>query len=93
MMNYTAKTPTIVNYTLTLSNTWYQIISENKAIRRWRMKAREATDNSFDFDFTSAHTTYMTNSGAGASYEGCALPDIYSRSATAGTIIELEYWS
>ena len=90
---YTPKNITIVNYTLTLSNTWYKVLSGNSSIRKWRVKARESTDNSFDIDFNNtSHTTFMTNGGQGISYDNCALPDIYCRSSTAGTIIEIEYW-
>jgi hypothetical protein len=93
MINYSAKTPTIINYTLTNSNTWYKVVSEIKGVRKWFMKAKEDTDNSFDYDFTSTHATIMTNSGSGVSFDGCDLPDVYCRSATAGTVIEICYWS
>ena len=91
-MDYTAKTPTIINYTLTNANAWYQVASSNSSIRKWRLKAKESTDNSFDYDFTSTHLTFMTNGGQGVNYDGCSLPDVWCRSQTAGTIIELEYW-
>ncbi|MCK9370611.1 hypothetical protein M0R04_11935 [Candidatus Dojkabacteria bacterium] len=96
-MSYTAKVPHIINYTLTDANTWYLISSTIDAptrstLRRWRMKARENTDNSFDYDYTSGHSTYMTNGGQGVNFDNCAMPDIYCRSSTAGTVIELEYW-
>ena len=93
MIQYSAKVPTIINCTLTDANTWYAVNSEVKGVRKWFMKARESTDNSFDYDFTSAHTTYMSNSGSGVAFDGCDLPIAYCRSATAGTVIELLYWS
>ena len=89
---YSAKTPTIINYTLINANTWYAINSEVKGVRKWFLKARESTDNSFDYDFTSGHLTYLTNGGQGVSFDGCDLPVIYTKSATAGTIMELIYW-
>ena len=84
--------PTIINYTLTAANTWYQITSGVSGVRKWFMKAKESTDNSFDYDFTSSHSTFMTNGGQGVAFDGCALPPVYCRSATAGTVIELIYW-
>lgn len=63
------------------------------------MKARESTDNSFDYCYnpavspnTTPPTYYMTNGGQGVNFDGCSLPEIWVRSATAGTVIELEYW-
>ncbi len=92
--NYSTKVPTITNVTLTLANTWYKIIDADTSIRKWRMKARESTDNSYDYAYNdAAPTLYMTNSGSGTNFDNTALPTVYARSATAGTIIELEYWS
>jgi len=90
---YASRSPIIVNYTLTDANTWYNVIAAISGVRKWFMKARESTDNSFDYDFTSTHLTHMTNSGSGVSFDGCVLPDVYCRSATAGTVIELIYWN
>ena len=92
-MNYSANAPIIINYTLTVANTWYKVSSEVKGVRKWFLKARESTDNSFDYDFTSAHSTYLTNGGQGVAFDGCTLKDVYCRSSTAGTIMELIYWS
>ena len=92
-MEYSAKKITIINYTLTDANAWYQVASRNNAIRRWFMKAKDSTDNSFDYDFDNTnHTTFMTNSGQGVAFDNVALPDAYCRSATAGTVIELIYF-
>ena len=91
--DYVGRAPIIINYELTLADTWYQVCSAIAGVRKWKLKAREDTDNSFDYDFTSAHTTYMTNSGSGASFDNCELPDIYCKSSTAGTVIEIEYWN
>ena len=85
--------PEIVNTTLTLADTWYAVNSAAMpGVRRWKLKTRESTANTFDYDFTSAHSTYMTNSGVGISEDNCDLPIVYARSATAGTIMELEIW-
>jgi len=86
------RSPIIVNTTLTNANTWYTVQAAVPGVRKWFMKARESTDNSFDYDFTSTHTTHMTNSGQGVAFDGCDLPTVYARSATAGTVIELIYW-
>ncbi len=97
-MPYTAKTPIVTNTTLTNANTWYQVASAISSIRKWRMKARESTDNSFDYVFnplanpnSTPPSVYMTNSGPGVNFDGCSLPELCVRSATAGTVIELEY--
>ena len=92
-MEYAAKVSTIINYTLTNANTWYKVTSAVKGVQKWFMKARESTDNSFDYDFTTTHSTYLTNGGQGVSFDKCALPDTYCRSATANTVIELIYWA
>ena len=92
-MDYSAKAPIIINYTLNLADTWYPINSEVKGVRRWILKAKEDTYNTFDYDYTAGHSTYMTNSGIGISRDNCDLPMIYARSSTAGTVLELEYWS
>jgi len=85
--------PIIINYTLTNANTWYAINSATPGVRRWVLKARESTYNAFDYDYTSTHTTHMTNSGIGISRDNCDLPIIYARSADAGTVLELEVWN
>ena len=92
-MEYSAKVPVIINATLTLANTWYEISSQVKGVRHWTLKSAEDTSNSFDYDYTAAHSTYMTNSGVGISRANCDLPVIYARSSTAGTKLEIEYWS
>ena len=91
-LTYSAKIPIIVNYTLTLANTWYAINSAVAGVRHWTLKSAEDTGNAFDYDYTSAHTTYMTNSGIGISRANCDLPVIYARSSVASTKLELEYW-
>lgn len=93
-MDYVGRSPKIINYTLTAANTWYNITSKIAGVRKWFMKARESTDNSFDYDFdNTTHTTYMTNGGQGVAFDNCEVPDVYCRSATAGTVIELIYWN
>lgn len=99
-MSYSAKVPTQALTTLTIANTWYKICDANTAIRNWDFKAQEATDNDYDFVYNPSvdpnvtpPTNYGSNSGGGKGYANCALPEIWCRSATAGTIIELEYWS
>lgn len=84
--------PIIINYTLTDANTWYAINSAYPGARRWKLKTKESTPNAFDYDFTTSHSTFMSNSGVGISQDNCDLPIIYVRSATAGTVMELEIW-
>lgn len=94
MISTVGRAPIIVNTTLTLANTWYQVNTAAVAgTRHWLLKAKESTYNAFDYDYTSGHSTIMTNSGIGISRSNCDLPIIYARSATAGTILELEYWN
>lgn len=93
MMDYVGKAPIIINYTLTVANTWYNVASAIKGVRKWFMKAKESTDNSFDYTFDSTYATFLTNGGQGVSFDNCELPDIYTRSATAGTVIEICYWN
>ena len=90
--SYSAKAPIIIEYTLTLADTWYAINTAVRGVRRWVLKSRESTYNAFDYDYTATHTTYMTNGGIGISRDNCDLPVVYARSSTAGTILELEYW-
>lgn len=93
MPGYSSKAPIIINYTLTTANTWYKVTSAVRGVRKWFLKTEENTDNSFSYDFTSAHSTVMTNGGQGVSFDGCDLPDVWCKSSTAGTKVELIYWS
>lgn len=90
-LKYAARNPVIINYTLTLANTWYKVASAVAGTRKWIVKASETTPNAFDIDFTTAHTTYLSNSGVGFALDNCDLGDTYCRSTTAGTIIEILY--
>jgi hypothetical protein len=94
---YSAKAPTIINQTLILANTWYKVASAVKGVRKWMIKASESTYNAFDVDMTTQdtplHATYLTNSGTGLSMDGCDMPDIYCRSDSAGTVIEILLWA
>lgn len=90
---YRARAPIIINYTLTNANTWYLVSNAVKGVQKWMIKSREGTPNAFDIDFTTDHTTYMTNSGVGFSLDNCDMPDTYCRSTTAGTVIEIMIWN
>jgi len=94
-MDYTSKQITIVNHTFTAANTWELVAAENKAIRKWFLKSREdnTRETDFDYAFVAAPTTYMTNGGQGAAFDGVALPNVYCRSADANVVIELIYFS
>lgn len=91
--SYSAKQPTIVNFTIVDTNTWEKAFSEVKGVRKWMIKTRESTDNAFDLAFQDTPTHFMTNAGYGWSFDGCDLPDVWVRTATAGTVFELIYWS
>ena len=92
---YSAKVPTIVNYTITSASTWQKALdaSSIKGVRKWFIKAKNSTDNSFELAFTSAPTTFLTSDGAGFSFDNCDLQDVYVRSSTVNTVIEIIYWS
>ncbi len=82
--------PTITNLTLTLANTWYPITLQTTT-KAWLAKARTST-HVFDYDFTVAHTTYITVNAGDAISEDTRPTIIYFRSASAGAIIEFEEW-
>ena len=92
-MDYVGRAPIIINYTITAANTWEQATAGLTGVRKWLIKSRESTYESFDFAFTSAPTTYMTNSGVGLAFDNCELPPIYVRSAEVGTVVEILYWN
>jgi hypothetical protein len=92
-LDYVGRAPIIINKTLTLANTWYQVTAEIRGPRKWFLKAQEATDNSFDLAFADEQTEILTNSGIGWAFDGCEIPNIWCRSSTAGTVIELCYWN
>lgn len=91
-MDYTGRNPIILNTTLTNANTWYLVASAVKGVRKWMIKTKESTANAFDLGFSASPATIFTNSGVGFSLDNCDLPDVYVRSATAGTIIEILYF-
>ena len=91
-MQYSAKAPIIINSTLTNADTWYKVTDQVRGVRKWKVKAREATYNAFDYAFKDSPSAYMTNDGAGFSADGCDLPEVWCRSSEAGTVIEIEYW-
>ncbi len=91
-MDYTARNPLILNTTLTNANTWYKVADAVKGVRKWMIKTNESTPNAFDLAFVLSPTTVFSNSGIGFSLDNCDMPDVYARSATAGTIIEILYF-
>ncbi len=92
---YTAKVITIVNHTFTNPNAWELVVAENTTIRKWFLKTREddTRDTKFDYAFVAAPTTYITNGGQGAAFNGTALPNVYCRVTDINIVIELVYFS
>ena len=86
---YKAKVGIIINATITAAATWQKIASKDTTIRRWFIKAKNSTDNSFDLAFTTAPSTFLTTDGSGFAFDECSLPDIYVRSSTINTVIEI----
>lgn len=94
MIRYSAKVPTIINYTIVATDTWELITGTPvSGIRRWFIKTRDSTDNSFDMAFTSNPSTWLSSDGSGFVFDECDLPTVYVRTSTAGTIFEINYWS
>lgn len=91
-IRYTARNPIIINYSVVAPNTWEKAASAVAGVRKWMIKLRETSTGPFDIAFSSAPTTYMSNSGVGFSLDNCDLGDVYVRSATAGTVIEILYF-
>jgi len=83
--------PLILNYTITAANTWelaFNLTSYDK-IKTWKIKARETTDNAFDYAYEDNPSAYISNSGAGTT-ENTPVKKIYIRSASVSTVIEFE---
>ena len=93
-MEYSCKKITIVNHTFALANTWELVQAENKAVRKWFIKARENNniDVSFDYDFTATHATYATNGGQGVAFDDVSLPNIYAKVADTAIVLELIFF-
>lgn len=87
---YTAKVGKITVFEITQVNTWQKAISGSSGIRKWFIKARDNTDNAFDVAFiASPEDNHLTTDGSGFQFDDCALPDVYVRSATINTKIEI----
>jgi len=99
---YVSKTPKIYVTELTVADTWYEVLAASRctAIRGYKIKARydgTSAPSAFDISFTenpNTNTTgagdgYYSNTGVGSGDESSPANGIYSRSATAGTIIEV----
>lgn len=91
-LQYTARTPVIVNYTIVVANTWERAAVAVAGVRKWMIKVSEATSGPFDLAFKAAPTTYFSNSGVGFSLDNCDLGDVYVRSTVPGTVIEILYF-
>ena len=93
-LSYVARAPIILNYTIVAVNTWELITGTGvKGVRKWFLKTRDNTDNAFDMAFKAAPTTYLTSDGSGFTFDDTALPAVYVRTSTAGTVFELAYFN
>ena len=86
---YKAKVGTIINGTIAATGTWQKIASKDTTIRRWFIKAKNSTDNSFDLAFEDNPSTFLTTDGSGFAFDECSLPNVWVRSDTKSTVIEI----
>ena len=99
------KVLTIVNYDVVAAETWEQALSistafENEAtasaVEKFfiRMREDDTIDNlGFDYNFSSiSPSTYLTNTGAGAAFNGVALKNIFIRARSADAVLEIIYF-
>ncbi len=95
-LGYTSRNPIIINFTLTLADTWYQVASPVAGVRKWWIKTRvdaSTSDNiAFDTAFKDVPSSWWSNCGAGFVIDDCDLMNVWCRSSTAGAIIELMYF-
>lgn len=94
-LKYCARNPIIINYTLTDADTWYKVADAVKGVRKWMIKSSEDTPNPFKICFQANaddNTPAFSTIGPGFSLDNCDLSDLYARSSTAGTIVEILYF-
>ena len=87
------KTADILNHHLNEANRWYEIKLDRNLLT-WQIRARQNVD--ILYSYSPTHATYFTlRSGEVLGADVSPNKDInavYVMSATAGTIIELEFW-
>ena len=88
-LDYISKNRTIINYSITATDSWEQAASEDKAVRGWFIKAKNDTDNSFQLAFSDNPSTFLTSDGSGFRFDEESLPNVWVRTQTSGTIIEI----
>lgn len=95
-MSYIPKVGTVIITTLTLANTWYQILTEAQArsILGVKVKSRytygSGAPGPFDYAFSETPgNDYISNSGAGFGDTIAPSSGMWARSAVAGTVIEV----
>ena len=93
MLQNVGRVPTIINYTIAVADTWEQVHTAKPGSRKWFIKARNSTDNAFDIAFEDSPSTHITTDGTGINSDFCEAPDIYVRSPTVGTILEILIWN
>jgi len=85
--------PIIINYTISSTGAWEKAASQQRGSRKWFIKTRESTSNAFDLAFVAAPSAHMTSDGSGFTFDFSAMPDVYVKTSTAGTIFEIVYFN
>ena len=85
----------ILTYTITATDTWELFTGTNlRGVKRWFIKTRNSTDNSFDMAFVaSPGNDYISSDGSAIHFDGCELEAVYVKTATSGTVFEIHYYS
>lgn len=92
--NLVAKTPIVINKTLTTQNTEYSQVLP-AGTKCFTLQARTATDIKLCFTALASDTTYITlKSGSSYSEEGIDLSNktLYMQAASDGVVIEIVAW-
>lgn len=87
--------PKVSNLTLTSANTEYSYTFPIKTTS-WSLKARTAVDLKYSWTSGESGTVFKTVPAGSEVYEENILMNnniIYIQCATAGTIVEIEYWT
>ncbi len=92
--NLVAKTPTVINKTLTTQNTEYSQALPT-GTKRFTLQARTAADVKLCFTALASGTTYITvKSGSSYSEEGMDLSSktLYMQATSDGIVVEIVAW-
>jgi len=92
--NLVAKTPTVINKTLTTQNTEYSQALP-AGTKRFTLQARTGVDVKLCFTALASGTTYITiKSGSSYSEEGLELSSktLYMQAGSDGVVVEIVAW-